>query len=91
MDFFHFEMGDTPTKTSLVDLHIKASVNSAIFLAIHAVLLSVVYAIRDKEKWFEEMVTMTNYILYGRNCEFYGVDRVRLSVCAMAILEDGSD
>jgi len=65
MDFFHFEMGDTPTKTSLINLHIKASVNSAIFLAIHAVLLSVVYAIRDKEKWFEEMVPMTIYYTEG--------------------------
>ena len=39
--------------------------NSAIFLAIHAVLLSVVYAIRDKEKWFEEMVPMTIYYTEG--------------------------
>ena len=65
MDFFYCEIGDTPTKTSRVNLHIKASVNSAIFLAMHAVLLSIVYAIKDKEKWFEEMVPMTIYYTEG--------------------------
>ncbi|EJK52797.1 hypothetical protein THAOC_27892 [Thalassiosira oceanica] len=66
MDFFYFDKSrEIPTKTRLIRLHMEASVDSAIFLAIHAVMLSVVYAVRDREKFVEEMVPLTLFYTEG--------------------------
>lgn len=48
LDFYYFGSSDTiGTATFLVDLHTKASLTMALWIAVHTILLSIVYFIRD--------------------------------------------
>ena len=53
------------TKTELVNLHTKAAVTMGIWIAIHAVLLSIVYFIREPDTFWASMLPLTVYLTEG--------------------------
>ena len=69
LDFYYFESSDTiGTATFLVDLHTKASLTMALWIAVHTILLSIVYFIRDIDDPYEflvQMLPLTSYLSEG--------------------------
>ena len=74
LDFYYFGTNeskwdvDSPgigTKTTLVNLHTKASITMAIWIAIHGVLCAIAYLIRDPADFWATMVPLTKYLTEG--------------------------
>ena len=69
LDFYYFKSSDNiGTATFLVDLHTKASLTMALWIAVHTILLSIVYFIRDIDAPYQflvKMLPLTSYLSEG--------------------------
>lgn len=71
LDFYYYGTaggggeGGVATRTALVGMHTDASWWAALWIALHTVLLTVVYLVRDYETFWEKMVPMTKYTTEG--------------------------
>eukprot|EP00984_Skeletonema_dohrnii_P005998 scaffold2125_cov79-Skeletonema_dohrnii-CCMP3373.AAC.3 len=69
LDFYYFGSSDTiGTVTFLADLHTKASLTMALWIAVHTIMLSIVYFIRDIDApydFLEQMLPLTLYLSEG--------------------------
>ena len=66
LDFYYFHTSDqVSTKTTLVSMHTSVAWAMVLWLALHTVLLTAAYLIRDHDTFWEKMLPLTKYVTEG--------------------------
>lgn len=66
LEFYYFDASDEiATRTALLSMHTAVAWSTVLWLALHTVLITVAYLVRDHDTFWEKMLPLTKYITEG--------------------------